>query len=131
MLAIFHQLGCEIMSQSASALHAIPMGNHYWQLLMKKIILQVFYHSGHAFHAHAFGNSNFEILIFLKIELVIHLENDCIWIVSHSLSISVFILAPYCTKQELSVLCRQGHLTFKRTAIFRLLIGLVKRVFFQ
>ena len=49
MLATFQQLNCKIMSQSASALHAIPMGNHYWQLLMKQIIAQVFYHQGHVF----------------------------------------------------------------------------------
>ncbi len=50
-LATFHQLGCQIMSQSASALHAIPMGNLYRQLLMKQIIPQVLYHMGHVFHA--------------------------------------------------------------------------------
>ena len=52
------------MSQSASAVHAIQMGNPYWQLLMKKIIPQVLYHPGHAFCAHGiwkfqFWNFNF------------------------------------------------------------------------
>ncbi len=51
MLVAFHHLGCKIMSQSASALHEIPMGNYYWQFLMK-LIPQVFYHLGHVFHAH-------------------------------------------------------------------------------
>ena len=60
MLATIQHLDCKIMSQSASALHAIPMGNPYWQLFMKTIIPQVFYHPGHAFHVHmTFENSNF------------------------------------------------------------------------
>ena len=50
MLGTFRWLGCKIMSQSAPALHAIPMGNLHWQSLMEKIIPQVFYHLGYVFH---------------------------------------------------------------------------------
>ena len=54
------------MSQSASALYAIPI--FHCQLLMKTIMPEVFYHLGHVFHAIAmvFENSNLEISHFLK-----------------------------------------------------------------
>ncbi len=65
-------MGCErwpIFISWAATLchsHANPMGNHYWQLLMKQIIPQAFYHLGHVFHAHNIWKFQFWNFDFLE-----------------------------------------------------------------
>ncbi len=47
------------------------------------------------------GNSNFEILIFLKIELVIHLENDCLHV-----SLNIPVVQRWYSKKIIGETCK-------------------------
>ena len=72
---LFISLGCKIVWQSASTLHATLMENLYCQLLIKMYVPQMFYHRGHVFHA--IQNVQSWIFNFSKIKLFVCLENDC------------------------------------------------------